>query len=391
MPDPRAHIPAAYNLASGQCFDSFLSNEATTFENSDDKQIMNLPENLSGSHNDSYNNGIISDLIKTIDSTREAQKAQLVDMQKTMHTITTSAPNYYFPICYLTTAVGMKVGMILDKSSWGILQLGRISNFVFYILIMLAATIILPRGKLVLVAIGSFPLCVFCASSLMTDAFLIALCALYVSIALYFIVNKKEMRTKHVVGVAILTILILFVKLPFGILALLYISMPKNIWKTKSKLIACIITLLLFAIIYIPWSKNYQLVAIYPNVSYDDQLSYFLHHPAFVMFNCFVNGFVFLFLTMPIDYTYMFLFTAVLFALIIFHYRPKMNICSAMSLIAVIVIIITTYLFLFLTWNNCQSITPRFLEGFQERYLIPLLPLLLVLCQEHDETARRLH
>lgn len=348
---------------------------------------MYLPENLSGSYNDSYNNGVISDLIKQVDNTRDSQKTQLIDMQKSRNTIVTSAPNYYFPMSYLTTATGMKLGIILDKSSWGILQLGRISNFVFYLLLMVASIIILPKGKLVLAAIGAFPLCMFCASSLMTDAFLIALCALYVSIALYFFVNQQEMKTKHVVGVAVLTVLILFVKLPFGILTLLYISMPKHIWKTKPKIIACTITLLLFAIVYIPWARNYQLVAIYPNVSYDEQLSYFLHHPFSVLLGCFVNGFVFVFVTLPIDYPYMFFFTVILISVIILLFKPKITICSVVSIIAVIVIIVTSYLFLFLTWNSYQSITPHFLQGFQERYLIPLLPLLLVLCQDQIPPA----
>lgn len=128
MPDPRAHIPAAYNLASGQYFGSSLFNNEATRYDSDEKQKMYLPENLSGSHNDSYNNGVISDLIKQVDNTRDTQKTQLVDMQKTRNTIITSAPNYYFPMSYLTTATRVKIGIMLDKSSWGILQLGRISN-----------------------------------------------------------------------------------------------------------------------------------------------------------------------------------------------------------------------------------------------------------------------
>ena len=387
--DAIAHVPGAYSLATGQSLNA-------TFETSNKIEVggcygtkhlqeINLPENLYFENNNTFKSGILSGLVQELsDDKRESQREELTDMKKSTHMMQVyTQANQYFPIAYMPTALGMKVGMLLGKSSWGILQLGRISNFIFYLAIMIISIIVVPRGKLALATIGLFPQCIFCASSLMVDSILIATCSLYVCVALHFIFNNKQIQKKwQMVGIGILTAFIMFIKLPFGALALLYILMPKHIWKTKTKAITCAVTALVFALTYLMWSMNFQLMYFSLDVDYFEQLSFFREHFIFVIANCILNGLMFVTVTLPFSYSQMFIFVAIIVAGILIKYGPAITIYVSMSVLATILIIAATYIFLYITWNSYQGISPHLLGGFQERYLIPLFPLLLTMCQK---------
>ena len=174
----------------------------------------------------------------------------------------------------------------------------------------------------------------------------------------------------------------MLVKVPYGTLALIYICMPKHIWKTKPKVIACSITILVFLIIYVTWASHFQLIYVFKNVDYYAQLNYFIHHILAVLFNCLVNSLEFVSVAMLFKYYYMFIYVGIIVFGIIIAFQQKTTTYATMSIVAAILVIVATYLFLFLTCNDYQGLSPRFLEGFQERYLLPLMPLLLVMCQE---------
>lgn len=392
FPDSGAHIAGSYSLASGQSLTPTLSTTdrvevsgVTGAYGTKHLQKINLPENLSKEHNSTFkNNMLITTLVNQIkDDMRDSQKSELGNMDKSKSTVSVyTQANQYYPLSYAPTAIGMKAGMLLGKSSWGILQLARISNFLFYLAIMIAAIVMLPKGKLALTAIGLFPLSVFCGSSLMVDSFLIALCALYVSIALYFIINNRSIEIKHAVGIAVLTVVIMLVKVPYGALALIYICMPKHLWKTKPKATTCSITILVFLIVYATWSSSYQLIFVFEEVDYYAQMNYFIHHPLSVLLNCLINSQNFILATILHDFPQMFIYFAIIVFGIILTFEQKMTIFASTSILSTILVVVATYLFLFLTCTNYQGISPHFIQGFQERYLLPLLPLLLVMCQK---------
>ena len=241
--DPKAHLAGTYGLATGQILNP---TQTTTDKVNVDEylgtyhvQEMSLPKNLTANEKDVFNNKIVSLLVQeTKDNMRELQKTELTDMEKSTDTVTQyTRANQNFPAYYVPTAIGMKIAMLLGKSSWGLLQMARISNFIFYLAIIILSIVIIPRGKLALAAIGLLPPSIFISSSIMPDSTLIALCSLYVAIALYFIFNNRLMQVKHMVIVALLTLFIMLIKLPYGALALIYIFMPKHIWQTKAKAI----------------------------------------------------------------------------------------------------------------------------------------------------------
>ena len=386
--DPDLHIPGAYSLASGQCFDStLLTTDSTDVNGSYSGHALRLylPENLSSQCNKTYKGDLLSSLLLAQnDDMWDAQKAELIDREKSNKIVSSNTGvNQYFPISWLAPALGMKVGMLLEKSSWGILQLGRMSNYLIYLVIVVSSVVIIPGEyrKLVLSIIGCCPWTVFVASSIMSDAFLIALCALYVSIALHFIFNRKVIEIKHMLMIAFLTLLLMLVKLPYGSLALLFIFMQKDVWGSKPKILTCTVTFALFVAIYLIWSRSFQSIHIAPGVDYSWQLSYLYRHLVFVVFNCLVNCLFSLSVTLPFHYVQLFLFIVVLAFLILVKYNQELNRLVMLAILATVITMMTTYLFLFLTWNNYQGLMPHFLDGFQERYLLPLLPLLLVMCQ----------
>ena len=387
--DPDLHVSGAYGLATGQSFNqNLLTSDEIEVDGSSSniRQYLYLPENISAQDNKTFNNGYISSLLETQDDDmRGEQKEELIDDEKSKNIVKYCSNNQYFPISWVAPALGMKAGMLLGKSSWGILQLARLSNFLIYCAFMISALIILPRGKLVLSTIASCPLSIFVASSIMSDAFLIALCALYVSIALYFIYNNSAIKKWHMFVIAFLTLLLMLVKTTYGSLALLFIFIPKDIWKLKPKIITCSITLVVFALLYLPWSSTFLSMRIAPGVDYNEQLSYFSHHFVPVLFNCLVNTIVFLTVDLPFQFPQLCLFICVVIGIILVNYKQKLDLLATIATVALVLAMMASYLYLFLSWSNYQGVMPHFLAGFQERYLLPLLPLLLVMCQKKKE------
>ncbi len=391
-PDPEMSVAGSYALATGQSFSSAEGEEQEIAGNvaSSHVQKIHIPENLvfdEGIYHKDLVTGLLTSQISqapgtcTIpnDDRLALQRERLTDVQSSLaEDEAYTRANQYLPISYISMAVGMKAAMFFGQSSWCWLLGARISNFVTYMLLAVAAIIIAPRAKGVFATIACLPPAVYCAASMSTDALLIGVSLLYAAWALRLIGGGLQLRRMEMVGVGFLTVLLLVLKPPYAPLALLYLAIPKSIWPTNAKLATVLATLFVFLAIYGFWAVSYQMVYLIPSLDYSQQVVSVLGSLPRSLLVCFANAVFYISVTSPTSLLYMFIPVAAAVALVSTD-TPFAG-ASQVGLVVAIVLITATliYFFLMLTWNDLSGGFQN-LAGFQERYLLPLMPALAFL------------
>lgn len=278
--------------------------------------------------------------------------------------------------------------MLFAQSSWGLLLGARISNFVVYLLLAAVAVILAPRAKGLFAVIACLPPAVFCAASMSTDGLLIGVSLLYVSWALRLINRGHHLCVAEMVGIGFLTLLLLLLKPPYAPLALLYLAIPKNIWSAKAKLITAAAVLLVFLFVYWIWANNYQMVYIISSLNYSQQVASVLGNLPKALLVCFANAIYRIVITCRSLTLLIYMVVPVAVATALCCRGGSSPGVYRVGLVVFIILATVTliYFFLMLTWNVWAG-GIQILRGFQERYLLPLMPVLAFLCSTKKKAS----
>ena len=396
LPDGDMHANASYGMATGQ--------------------IMNRPEDLtdpfgnpvkrqyiSGDsrylHNKGMHNALVADLISDPFATDpHIAKQRKADQQpSTQVTLPDqrfpARANQYFPLVYLPQGIGMWIGLHTGLSPYNVWQCGRIANFAFYLLLFGLAIVLIPKGKYFMAVLGSLYPTIFMASSLMSDAVFISICACF--IAYFFALSTREKPiTRGQLGILMLLTICLFLfKTVYVALALLVLALPKTLLTTKRKCIFTGVSAVVALLIYGLWSSNYQNVPAIASIA--NNTHFMFRHPVRVLYTISWNLLEFPKTLLIIGPTTLvptlFVLSAWLILFISNRNAPtnRSNPTAAMhryryvwvSFIAFFCAAFLAYLFIDLTWNDMTVMkATQQVQGFQGRYLTPLLPLLTSIC-----------
>ncbi len=398
-PDPEMSIAGSYSLATGQCFTSTEDKDQEIAGNnaSSHVQKIKLPENLAFDE-DAYHKDLVTTLLTSqisqapgtytipSDEKLSLQRNKLSDDKSSTNMVESyTRANQYTPLSYVSTAIGMKIAMLANANSWGLLFGARLSNFILFAILAILAIIVAPKAKALFVAIASLPPAIFCASSMSVDALLVGVSLFYVAFALKVVYDRKQLSILKMLVIAILTFAILILKAPYAPLALIYLALPRNIWPTKAKVVTSFLTLVAFFCIYGWWATNFQMVYTIPTIDYAEQMSSVLSNLPKSILICLANAIFYLAITVPTSLLYMAI--PILATFIIISRRGDSFATSKVVLVVAIALITTTliYFFLMLTWNELGSGLQN-LSGFQERYLLPMLPVLALLVPDKEST-----
>ncbi len=391
-PDPEMTISGSYALITGQSLSDAEDRRQEIAGNVANVHVqkISLPKNLVFDEN-IYHKDLVTTLLTSqisqapgtytipSDEKLESQRENLVDeVKSTSVEPTYTRANQYTPISYLSTAVGMAAASLFSPISWDLLLGARISNFAIYMLLVLTSIVLTPRAKGIFTTVACLPPAIFCASSLSIDALLIGVALLYTAWALKLEENSRQLSIVQMLGVGTLTLLLLMLKVPYAPLALLYLALPKHIWPNKSKFITAAITLVLFAIIYGLWSANYQMVYTIPAIDYSSQVASIFSNLPKALLVCLANALFFIAITVPTSLQYIALPIVVA---LFFVAKNNTHPTQARAILVTIIILLSTslvFFFLMLTWNTLSGGVQN-LSGFQERYLLPLLPCLALI------------
>lgn len=290
--------------------------------------------------------------------------------------------NQYFPLAWATSALGIHLGIAFDVNAFDTWQLGRITNFIFYLIIFSLAIILIPRMKLLVLGIGVLPSCAFIGSSLMCDGLIFALCTLAVCLTIKAMLYPNEIPKWILVSIVAIGFFLTLVKVVYVPVCLGFILISGSKLSLKRKL-WMLSFIAIGVLIYLAWSHQFSDVATTVNLT--DNRSAIFADPLgaiwCILYNI-VNLPRFIYEAAQAQSTMCNIVLLLAIIFIAIWLLPKKRFCHFEVLIGAIIAFVSSLaislFFLLLTWNDFASMgitTP--IEGLQVRYLIPLVPLIL--------------
>lgn len=124
------------------------------------------------------------------------------------------------PIDHAVASAGIFAGTFLKLPAWAVIILARLTDLIFYIVLVYFAIKAAPYYKSVLFGCSLMPACMFLAGSCTQDAVLIGACILYIAMMISWIFDENK-----VIGVRDMIILVLVFSLIASIKYLIYVPM----------------------------------------------------------------------------------------------------------------------------------------------------------------------
>lgn len=277
--------------------------------------------------------------------------------------------------------------------------LARVINLFVYILLIAISITIIPRGKRLLAFIGVLPVSVFLASSLSADSLNIAWNVLFVSYILRLYEQKTRATRLQLAIVFVLGLGLFMLKVAYVPILLLILALKPRTIKTKQKWILFCTIAILGSILYIIWSRSVGSLNSLVDVSTQARL--ILHHLPQSVAGVLLN---ILWLPMTLfDGPSMYIVIALIFVAIFIQHIKSIKLAPVKALrtfisnyrlpilgsVAVVGALALTYGALLLTWTNISVDGWTAIRGFQGRYVIPLLPLVLIMYYLPQKRASR--
>lgn len=152
-------------------------------------------------------------------------------------------------IRYIPCGIGFWLGYILNLPIVWCAQLGEIFALLFFVIIGYITLKLMPICKEAMCAIMLIPMNLQQCASLNYDSVLLPLCYLYVAYMLNLKYEKDKLDVKSYVNIFILLVLIALIKIPYILLAGIYLAIPDSkkpySLSKKAKLIIVIVVLCL--------------------------------------------------------------------------------------------------------------------------------------------------
>lgn len=246
--------------------------------------------------------------------------------------------------------------------------------------------------------VGALPPSIFIASSLMADALFISLCAIFIALFMAITTHNKQVSKTELVFLTVLTIMLFMCKIGYASLAILVLTLPRNILTRKRKVLYSGLSAGIAVTVYGIWSAFYSTTWAIASVS--DNLEFILRHP--------LRIFMALAWNIMQDSLDLLRLGALSIGCVIIlgiawgilfhnsHLEPRREATTLefisrcrYQITALLVFLILAYLAyasMMITWNDLPSmrVADRIL-GVQDRYFEPFLPLLVSIAFQHTE------
>ena len=395
IPDHNLHALGSYSLATGQSFNEYVT-RIDSYGNEHKSQTLegstafldlgghyeNLVEYLltssfpyDSAFEKQYEAATSSTGITTLPDTDRFSDTPDSDAYR-------NRANQYFPLAWATSALGIHLGITFDMNAFDTWQLGRITNFIFYLIIFSLAIILVPRMKLLVLGIGALPSCVFIGSSLMCDGLIFALCTLAVCLTIKAMLYPNEIPKWILASIVAIGFFLTLVKAVYVPVCLGFILISGSKLPLKRKL-WMLSFIAIGVLIYLAWSHQFSDIAVTVNLA--DNRSAISADPlraiGCILYNI-MNLPRFIYEVAQVQSTKCNIVLLLAIIFITIWLLPKKRFCHLEVLVGAIIAFVSSLaislFFLLLTWNDFASMgitTP--IEGLQVRYLIPLVPLIL--------------
>ena len=313
-----------------------------------------------------------------------------------------------YPVMYLPQALGLAVGRLLGGNFVRIFLLGRIFNFLFYILCVYWAIRLAPKYKTLFMMIGMMPMAIHQAASFSYDAFNIGGALLLFAMVFRAAAGKEKITIREFAMIALTGILLIPAKPTNYPLLLVYLLIPaarfRNLKQKWLWLIGAWV-LTLAVVLLIQRGGISSVAASDSGTNWEGaqnySISFALSHPMETV-RIYVNtvrrygselfyqafGSVMAGQTMPLPGKYIKVYLLLLILCVLRRESDNRRVDwgeKAVLLGSSGLTVFLTMTTMFLAWT---SIGKETIQGLQGRYFIPCLPLALIFL---DNDVIRLH
>lgn len=304
----------------------------------------------------------------------------------------------YTPIPYLPAILTHKIAYSIGTNPAKLLYYGRLSLMLFSSLLIFAAIRVIPTHKWLLVILSLMPAVLFSRSVMTADSITISACFLYIAVILKYTKNHKQLSKHNIAVLVLISSAIALCKSAYIGVPFLCLLLPISLFSNTKKWLISICTIimpgLLAAIIWSLEAKNQVLsnAVIDKNGRLPSvQLEYIIYNP-FEYLSIIVRtlngslgaiqGSVANLISALGTYTVylpMWLVWLLLILLLIHAVTSqKLRLSNTQRFLCIAIFCGTILLTLTLLYIQYTPYQHDVILGFQPRYLIPILPLLLI-------------
>lgn len=309
----------------------------------------------------------------------------------------------YSQICYIPSALALKIASLLNMPFTIWFKVGKIANLLVYCLFMYLAIKIIPVKKYLLFVFGLLPSNLWLASNYSYDGFITSLFALSFALFMSKLYDDEKVDVKWTIKYTLASAFAVLPKAVYAPLVLLPLAFKKDKFKDEKQMYKFKGALIILAIVLV---STFVLPAILSPSTYGDsrgaglistpkQISYILKNPLVYTglllgstFGQFIDKFFGSLSIIKMGYIgdAPFIFLIILDALMIFFgfmnldqedlKLDKYQRCFIIFILFAVNCLIWTAMYLSFT-----AVGSNVILGVQGRYFLPLLIILLVCCQ----------
>jgi uncharacterized membrane protein len=349
-------------------------------------------------------NSVAGDALRTgIRNGNDGWRKQIRALDKDLGSTSIGLRNPYISIAWMPQALAWRVADYFAFSMKNSYILMRLANLIFYCIMLSICIAIIPHGKVAAMVLALNPYSICVASSLSSDTYTITLVSLFLSLIFKFCLQQgQSVKRQEKVMLTIFGILLFTGKVPYATVLLLIFALPKEQFSMREKMAAFFLSGLVGSALYIVWSHLFLHVTLPPWVDQAENVRLILDSPfkalTLVLANTlypkdtmgwFMNtiastsGWMFL----PVVAVFVAGMRFMVYAK--FGAREKFNIPLLLgALVAAFAAIALIHVFLLLTWTDVRTGFTT-LSGFQGRYYLPLIFLLLLPWELINQPAQR--
>jgi uncharacterized membrane protein len=312
----------------------------------------------------------------------------------------------YPPVPFVPQAVGIDVARMFSRSALAAMYCGREANLIGYILMVWLALTWMPhpQHRLTLALVALLPMSLHQAGSLSADGMTIGLAIVVTTVIWRLTFLESEVSRTELILLFVSTISLSLTKLTYAPISLLILMIPAKRLGGSRRYAAIVASVLLCSCIaIILWMSQFRGVPkldLNPAVNPAQQKEYILHHPDRVVpilistvttygiriISGVIGAFGWNEFALPL--VLVVIYYAVLAASVAAGGVPRY---WRAAIVATAVGILNLAVMLSAFYIECRPVGETAMDGFQGRYLVPLLPLAIFLGGEKENAPRKLN
>ena len=298
----------------------------------------------------------------------------------------------YSPVPYLPAAAAVGMGRLAGLAPLELFYLGRVGTLIGYLLLAAAAVWLMPVQKWTLALLALMPMSIFLAASFSPDALSIALSFVGIAMILRLALRPEKVGRGDLWWLGAVLLLVGLAKPAYVAFALLVLQVPREKFSDpRQRWWICALLVGLPLAVSIAWALSLPglSVPLLPRVNVKAQAWWMLEHPwlytkmtmeriteRYLYSGAVATlGWGSIFLTARIYPMY---WTALLATAVLDGNRGDVRLPAWTRAASVAVYFLVMVLISTLTYLTWHGVGDKEIHGVQSRYLVPILPLLLL-------------